>query len=125
MKKLLKVALMLCAGAAASTAALKDAAAKSWTCDATFAYASHSYMPPTWEMSSRSLFPDREHRCREAIFSTWLDSNAIIDVLGLTDAEKAAICSNGGTFQVRVDYGFDKRGKDWSFVNTVTPPCVC
>lgn len=96
---------------------------RSWTCSATLSYGTHSYTPPPWSMSSHQLLPDRENHCKDYIKSHWLSDPNLLSLLGVTAEENTQICENVGTAAVRVDYGFDARGKSWQFTSTVVAPC--
>jgi hypothetical protein len=96
---------------------------RSWTCSATLTYGNHSYTPEPWTMTSGSLFPDREHRCKGYIVSHWLSDPELLNLLGVTEGEKSAICANGNMVSVRVDYGFDARPKSWQFTSSVSAQC--
>lgn len=107
-----------------SFASVTPAAAESWTCDGTVALtgSSYSYALPTWNMSG-GLGVDREKKCKERIQADWLNNGAIWQKLGIPAAQQDSYCKSGGTF--RVDYGFDKRKKDWSFTQAGKPNCKC
>jgi len=98
-------------------------AARSWTCSATIALtgSNYSYALPPWSKSLATT--DREKKCREDIENHWLINGAIWARLGIPEAQQSAYCQSGGTF--RVDYGFDKRKKDWNFTKSSSPKCKC
>jgi hypothetical protein len=100
------------------------AAQKSWTCNATIALqgGSLSYTVPNWPMSG-PIASDREKRCKEHVKANWLDNGKIWSVLDIPSNQQNSYCQSGGNF--RVDYGFDKRSKDWNFTQTSKPACAC
>ena len=99
-------------------------AVMSWTCNGTVALTgtNYSYALPPWTMSG-PLLTDREKKCKQYIIDNWLNNCAIWTKLGIPAAEQNSYCQSGGTF--RVDYGFDKRPKDWNFTWTGKPCCHC
>jgi hypothetical protein len=114
--------LAACAAAAATTAT--DAHARTWTCNATFSQGNHSYGPVTFGMSG-GLLTDREKACRREIQRRWLENSAVFSLFGLSTDEEEAICQAGGNPEVMVDYGFDRRAKEWQFVQSVEAPfCI-
>jgi hypothetical protein len=98
--------------------------ARTWTCHGTIALqgSGYSYAVPSWTMSG-SATVDRENRCRAALKSNWLDNGAIWKHLGIPPAQQDGYCRSGGNF--RVDYGFDRRRKDWNFTQLSKPLCKC
>lgn len=105
-------------------ASAKPTQARTWICNGTLALTGsiYSYSIPQFTMSG-GLFVDREKACRDRIKADWLNNGAIWARLGIPAAQQNAYCASGGTF--RVDYGFDKRKKDWNFTQFVRPPCRC
>lgn len=103
-------------------------AIKNWVCDAVIHLTGTSvtWTPATWSMSG-NILTDREKACRNYIIANWFDNGAIWNYIKpqLTAAQQDAICKAGsGTF--RIDYGFDRRTKDWSITRTIpAPPCNC
>ena len=108
-------------------ASARPAQARTWTCNGTIALtgSSYSYALPPWEMSGPvpGSGVDRERRCKERIQSAWLNNGAIWAKLGIPATAQDSYCQSGGTF--RVDYGFDKRPKDWNFTQFGKPNCKC
>lgn len=102
----------------------KPALPISWTCNGTIALTgtSYSYALPPWTMSG-GIGADREKKCKEFILANWINNGAIWKQLGIPASQQEAFCKSGGTF--RVDYGFDKRKKDWNFVQSGKPVCRC
>jgi hypothetical protein len=100
------------------------AATKSWTCSATIALqgSSLSHAVPSWSMSG-PLTADREKRCKEHVKANWLDNGKIWSTLNIPANQQNSYCQSGGNF--RVDYGFDKRNKDWQFTQMSKPSCTC
>lgn len=99
-----------------------------WTCDAVIQLIGTgiSWAPPTWPMSG-GLFVDREKQCFNFLKTNFLDDGEIwVHIKSqLSAAQQDQIC-RAGRGQFRVDYGFDKRAKDWSQTLWVTaPPCNC
>jgi len=104
---------------------VKPVAAISWTCNGTIALTgtSYSYALPPWTMSG-GRGADRQKKCKEYIQANWLNNGAIWRNLGIPAAQQDSYCKSGGTF--RIDYGFDKRQKDWNFTQSVgKPACNC
>jgi hypothetical protein len=99
---------------------------RSWTCHATINLqnTSASYTPSSWGMSG-GILTDREKKCKEYIQGNLLGSAIWTQLSPLTPEQKDAICkAKGGT--VRVDYGFDERGKSWNFTQGIgAPSCNC
>lgn len=98
---------------------------RSWTCHATINLqnTSASYTPSSWRMSG-TIFTDREKKCKGYIQGNLLGSAIWTQLSPLTPEQKNAICKASGT--VRVDYGFDERGKSWSFTQGIGgPSCNC
>jgi hypothetical protein len=100
------------------------AATKSWTCNATIGLQGKllSYNVPNWKMNG-PLLADREKKCKEHVKANWLDNGKIWTVINIPANEQNSYCQSGGAF--RVDYGFDKRSKDWNFTQTGKPACAC
>jgi len=125
-KSKMSVALVVIVGFFSSFASVKPAQARTWTCNGTIALTgtSYSYALTPWQMSGPvpGSGADREKRCKERIQSDWLNG-AIWAKLGIPAAAQNSYCQSGGTF--RVDYGFDKRPKDWNFTQSGKPNCKC
>jgi hypothetical protein len=102
----------------------QEASAREWKCNATIALknSSYSFAVPDWSMSG-GITVDREKRCKNAIQSNWIDNGAIWKSLGIAASEQNKFCQSGGDF--RIDYGFDKRRKDWNFSASSKPACAC
>lgn len=116
--------LLLCSVTAFYFGAVTTAfAARSWTCSGTIALtgSNYSYALPPWSKSGPAI--DREKKCRDDIENNWLKNGEIWARLGIPEAQQSAYCQSGGMF--RVDYGFDKRKKDWSFTKSSSPKCKC
>ena len=101
---------------------------RTWTAHATIQLegTGKSYTPPGWPMSGPlppAAGSDRQKAIKEYIEQTWLDNGAIWKLLGINAAEQDQWCQTGGTF--RVDYGFDKRPKEWQFSKFSKPNCKC
>jgi hypothetical protein len=102
----------------------QEASARTWTCSATIALkdTSYSFAVPDWSMSG-GIAVDREKRCKGAIQSNWINNGAIWKSLGIPVSEQDKYCQSGGNF--RIDYGFDRRRKDWNFSASSKPACAC
>lgn len=100
------------------------AVTRAWTCNATISLqgSSLSYTVPNWRMSG-SLTTDRQERCKAHIQNNWLNNGLIWSVLNIPANQQNGYCQSGGDF--RVDYGFDRRSKDWSFTQQSKPACAC
>ena len=99
--------------------------ARHWTGNCTIALTGtgKSYSPVPWAMSGPNAC-DREHKTKDYIKATWLDTGAIWKLLGMNTTEQNQWCGIGnGTF--RIDYGFDKRPKEWNFTQTIPTRCAC
>jgi hypothetical protein len=107
-------------------AAMKPPPVRTWTCNGTIALTgtSYSYALPPWQMSGpvTGSGSDREKECKKRIQS-YLNDVAIWQKLGIPADQQDSYCRLGGTF--RVDYGFDKRPKDWNFTQFGQPSCKC
>lgn len=100
---------------------------REWTCHASIFLGgtSHQYTPPTWKMKTGDphvVWGDREKSCRRYIEARIL-TPSIWSRLNLAPVEKERfynVCR--GRF--RVEYGFDRRPKSWSFIKDLrATPC--
>ncbi len=84
-----------------------------------------SYAPNPWGSYCCGALCDREAKCKSDLEGQWLNNGAFWALLGLSAAEQNTICkAKGGN--VRVDYGFDARKKDWQFTKFVAKNgCKC
>ncbi len=98
--------------------------ARTWNgqCTIQLLGSSLSYSPPQWSMSGPNLC-DRQAKTKEYIEQTWIDSGTIWKLLNVPATEQNKYCQSGGIF--RVDYGIDKRPKEWQFTKASHPICVC
>jgi hypothetical protein len=96
--------------------------ARSWICNATISLvgASNSYTVPSWNMSG-GVLADRQKACMNKLKADWISNGKIYGKLNVTSAQQQTICAAHG-FQVRAEYGFDKRAKEWNFIQWV-PRC--
>lgn len=126
---LILAALFCLSGSAGAQEPQERALARRWTCDATIFLIEtpHSYTPSPWEMKTGdpdAVWGDREKSCRNYIANKILDGS-IWSHFKLSAAEQDKVCRDGGG-SFRVEYGFDKRPKSWSFTKTVpAPQCDC
>jgi hypothetical protein len=98
---------------------------RTWTCHATvfLTGSTYAYTFPSWRISG-GMFEDRQKSCLKYIKEQLLDSS-IWNYFPLTLAEENSYCQSGEG-QFRIDYGFDKRPKNWTHKqNLATPRCDC
>jgi hypothetical protein len=113
---------------------LFTASAHAWTrnfrCNATIQLTgtiNKTFSPTSWNWGCNGIGCDREKACRNYIKDNWLNNGAIWGLFqgGFTPAEQNTICTRGAS-EVRVDYGFDERRKDWNFTQNITKTgCKC
>ena len=98
---------------------------RAWTCHATvfLAGTTYQYTPSSWTMRTGGdyvVWGDREKSCKKYIKAKIL-TKSIWNQLGLPAAEFDKVC-NAGSAKLRVEYGFDKRPKSWSFIHELSVP---